>query len=55
MPSLKRSQAQRSGIDPQQFQQDFASAVQSVQSGGNVDFASLFQNFPAGSAVDTMA
>lgn len=43
------------GIDPQQFQQDFASAVQSVQSGGNVDFASLFQSFPPGSAVDAVA
>lgn len=43
------------GVDPKQFQQDFQAAVQSVQQGGSVDFASLFQSFPAGSAVDTVA
>jgi hypothetical protein len=42
-------------IDPQQFKQDFQTAVKNVNQGGNVDFPTLFQSFPPGSAIDTTA
>lgn len=46
---------QSNGVDPQQFQQDFLSAIQSAQSGQSADAASVFSSFPSGSAVDTVA
>jgi hypothetical protein len=44
------------GVDPSQFQQDLQSAIQgATSSGGSVDFAQLFQNFPPGSSVNLLA
>ena len=43
---------QSAGINPQQFQQDFASAVQNAQN-GNADASTAFKSFPPGSVVDT--
>jgi hypothetical protein len=46
---------QSNGVDADQFQQDLQSAVQSSQqSGQSIDFPSLFQNFPPGSAIDAI-
>lgn len=42
------------GVDPQQFHQDFLTAVQNAQN-GNVDPSTAFQSFPPGSGVDTFA
>jgi hypothetical protein len=41
------------GIDPQQFHQDFLSAVKDAQN-GNSNAATAFQSFPVGSTVDTI-
>jgi hypothetical protein len=46
---------QSNGIDPQQFQKDFLSAVQTAQNGGSADASDVFSNFPPGSVVDTLA
>lgn len=46
---------QSNGIDPQQFHQDFAAAIQAAQTGGSTDPSSVFSSFPTGSAVDTVA
>jgi hypothetical protein len=43
---------QQFGVDPQQFHQDFLSALQNAQN-GNADPSSVFQSFPPGSAIDT--
>ncbi|HEY1685360.1 MAG TPA: hypothetical protein VGG19_11395 [Tepidisphaeraceae bacterium] len=45
---------QQYGIDPQQFQQDFQTAVQQAQ-GGEIDSSTAFQSFPPGVIVDTTA
>ena len=41
-------------VDPQQFQSDLASAVSSSQS-GTLDFFQVFQSFPVGQNVNTLA
>ena len=46
------------GVDPQQFGQDLQSALSGAQGGSGsggttVDFATLFQSFPPGSAIET--
>jgi len=54
------------GVDPKQFQADFKTALQNMQSSGNngnsndgtgtssgFSFATLFSSFPRGSAIDT--
>jgi hypothetical protein len=46
---------QSNGVNAQQFQQDFLSAVQSAQNGGSSDASSVFSTFPPGSLVDTLA
>jgi len=46
---------QSNGVDAQQFQQDFLSAVQSAQSGGGADASSVYAGLPPGSLVDTLA
>jgi hypothetical protein len=42
------------GIDPTQFRQDFMAAIKDAQ-GGQVNSATAFQSFPAGTSVDTTA
>jgi len=42
------------GINPQQFQSDFLSAVSQAQQGGQIDAGSVFSGFPTGLAVDTV-
>ncbi len=47
---------QSNGISPQQFQSDLKAAFSDDGSGGqSVNFSTLFQSFPPGSAVDTTA
>ena len=41
------------GVSPQQFQQDLLSAVKDAQN-GTVNSSTAFQNFPVGSALDTI-
>lgn len=41
------------GVSPQQFQQDLLSAVKDAQN-GTVNSSTAFQNFPLGSALDTI-
>lgn len=41
------------GVSPQQFQQDLLSAVKDAQN-GTVNSSTAFQNFPLGSALDTV-
>jgi hypothetical protein len=45
---------QSNGIDPQQFHQDFLTAIKDAQ-GGNVDPSTAFASFPPGTLVDTTA
>ena len=44
---------QNAGIDPQQFHQDFLTAVQSAQNGGATNPSLAFQSLPPGSIIDT--
>ena len=44
---------QSNGINPQQFQNDFLSAVQQAQQGGSVDPSTVFNGFPTGLSVNT--
>lgn len=44
---------QNAGIDPQQFHQDFLTAVQNAQS-GTANPATAFQSFPPGSILDAV-
>jgi hypothetical protein len=46
---------QSSGVDPQQFQNDFLGAIQSAQQGGSADPSSVLSNLPVGSLLDTLA
>src|ERR1700722_4639296 len=46
---------QSNGVDAQQFQQDFLSAIQTAQSGGSSKAGNVFSSFPPGSLVDTLA
>jgi hypothetical protein len=46
---------QSNGVDPEEFHNDFLSAIQSVQSGATATASSVFSAFPTGSAVDTLA
>ena len=46
---------QANGVNPEQFHQDFLSAIQSAQSGGSASASSVFSGFPAGSVIDTLA
>jgi hypothetical protein len=46
---------QANGVNAQQFQQDFLSAVQSAQNGGSSDAGHALASFPPGSLVDTLA
>ncbi len=43
------------GIDPTQFQADFAAAVKDVQAGNPADPSAAFQSFPTGLSVDRPA
>jgi len=45
---------QKFGVDPQQFHQDLLAAIKDAQN-GQANPSSVFQNFPPGSTVDTLA
>ncbi|MGA2231762.1 MAG: hypothetical protein ABSH22_12760 [Tepidisphaeraceae bacterium] len=42
------------GVDPQQFQSNFLSAISQAQQSGQIDPGSVFSGFPTGLAVDTV-
>lgn len=46
---------QSNGVNPQQFQQDFLTAIQSAQNGGSPNAPGALSSLPTGSLVDVLA